>query len=308
MAVHLLGSAADRSGRNEAAHRLFLAATILDPGCADGPFDLGRVRLAAGRHQDAVAPLRRALALSPDYPLAHLHLAMATLPGETYLEVLRRAHVVLRPDLYLEIGVGRGTSLVLARPPTRAIGVDPNPRPRHAFEATTTLHRMTSDAFFATVADDAVGRMPIAMAFIDGMHTFDQALRDFANVERHAAANAVVFIHDCIPLDAATSTRTRNTAYWSGDTWKIVPALKRYRPDLAIRTIAAGPSGLAVVTGLDAGSRVIDERWPEIVAAVMPIGFDTLDRDRVGMLNIVPNDGPAIESMLREAQGRPART
>jgi len=37
--------------------------------------------------------------------------------------------------------------------------------------------------------------------------------------------------------------------FWTGDVWKIVPALIKFRPDLRVFTIACPPTGLTVVCG-----------------------------------------------------------
>jgi Methyltransferase domain len=39
------------------------------------------------------------------------------------------------------------------------------------------------------------------MAFIDGLHHFEQVLRDFINVEKRATSEGLIVIHDCIPFD-----------------------------------------------------------------------------------------------------------
>ena len=91
------------------------------------------------------------------------------------------------------------------------------------------------------------GGARIELAFIDGMHRFEFALRDFAAVERLADRQATILVHDCYPLDRRTAERVRSTVFWSGDCWRLILALKKHRPDLAINTIATAPTGLAVV-------------------------------------------------------------
>ena len=73
----------------------------------------------------------------------------ATDAGADYCTWLQRFHEVLQPKTYLEIGVSRGASLSLAGPPTRAIGVDPEPMISFPFKTETHVFCETSDAFFA---------------------------------------------------------------------------------------------------------------------------------------------------------------
>ena len=223
--------------------------------------------LAAGEREAAMAECRRALALEPDLLEAHVCLARAKLPGDDFLAHLRRFHELLRPAVYLEIGVDAGRTLCLARPPTLAIGVDPAAPAGGAFEAETRLVALESDAFFASGrAETELAGRAVDLAFVDGLHHFEQALRDLANVERRAGAGAVVLLHDCLPLDAATASRVRRTGFWSGDVWKILPILAEHRPDLDVFVIPAYPTGLAVVTRLNPGSRVLDSRAAVIAA------------------------------------------
>jgi len=221
--------------------------------------------LDAGDRLDAIAACRAALAIEPDLLAAHVCMARAALPGDDFLAHLSRFHELLRPAVYLEIGVDAGRTLCLARPPTLAVGVDPAAPPGGDFRAETRLVPLESDVFFASGRADAdlAGRA-VDLAFVDGLHRFEQALRDLANVERRARPGSVVVLHDCLPLDAATSSRERRTGFWSGDVWKVLPALAEHRPDLDVFVIPAYPTGLAVVTRLDPSSRVLDARAAEI--------------------------------------------
>ncbi len=216
--------------------------------------------LAQGRAADAVAACEEALALEPDCLPAHVCMARAKLPGDDYLAHLARFHEALAPRVYLEIGVDAGRTLSLARPPTLALGVDPTAKEGFPFVAPTRLFPVESDVFFSSgQAAEALAGRPVDLAFVDGLHLFEQALRDFIHVERRAAPESVVLFHDCLPLTPATAARNRTTGFWSGDVWKIVPILRRLRPDLTVFLIPAYPTGLLAVTRLDPASRALEE-------------------------------------------------
>ena len=156
--------------------------------------------LAAGRVEDAIAACREALAIQPDCLGAHVCMAHAKLPGDDFLAHLARFHETLRPRVYLEIGVDVGRTLSLARPPTRAIGVDPGAKGGRVFAATTMLFALESNVFFQTgEAARALAGEPVDLAFVDGLHLFEQALRDFQNIERYAGPGTVAVFHDCLP-------------------------------------------------------------------------------------------------------------
>ena len=131
---------------------------------------------------------------------------------------------------------------------------------------------------------------PVGFGFIDGLHTFEQALKDFINVEAHVARNSLILLHDTIPLDERTQNRVATTGFYTGDVWKIVPCLKRYRPDLRIVTIAAAPTGLTAITGLDPGSRVLADRYDEAVADFIGMPYAEVAGNLHAALNIVPNE------------------
>ena len=193
--------------------------------------------------------------------------------GEHYLEILRAVQRKARPRVYLEIGVWRGTSLRLASPTTRVVGIDPDPQIVGTLPRRWTVHAETSDAFFAR-PDAAVCTGVVDVAFIDGLHHYDQVLRDLAHVERRMAPDGVILIHDCLPPDASVATREPTGAgMWAGDVWKIVPVLHAHRPDITVTIAAAAPTGLAVITGLDPSSTVLLDDHEAIVAEMADVPF-----------------------------------
>ena len=185
--------------------------------------------------------------------------------GQTdYLEVLRQAHERLAPHLYLEIGVRHGRSLALAL--DRAIGVDPAPELREPLGPGTRVVTATSDDFFDLQADTLLDA-PIDLSFIDGMHRFEYALRDFMQVERHAAPAGLVVIDDILPNHPRQALRERLTGIWTGDVWKLHACLTALRPDLLLLPLDTSPTGLLLIAGLDPGNRVLWERYNPVVRA-----------------------------------------
>lgn len=181
-------------------------------------------------------------------------------------ELLADVHRVLAPKKYLEIGVQNGVSFRLAS--CEAVGVDPMPWPNLQLGENHTLLRMTSDAFFQGPADEYL-KQPPDLVFIDGMHLFEFALRDFINVERYSTGSTVVLIDDVYPGHPAQASRDRRTRAWTGDVWRVHHALQKYRPDLELTLYDVWPTGLLAVRGLDAESRVLSDNYDAIVEKVL---------------------------------------
>ena len=76
-------------------------------------------------------------------------------------------------------------------------------------------------------------------------------LREFLNLEHYSSSETVVLIHDCIPIHPATATADRRSGQWTGDIWKLLSALIKFRPDLNVFVTPAPPSDLAIITNLD---------------------------------------------------------
>jgi len=224
---------------------------------------------------------------------------MVPLP-RPYLGVLDRIHQHLLPRTYVEIGVRDGRSLALMLPGTVGIGVDPEPRLRYRLSAGAQVFPVTSDEFFAT--DDTspvLGDRPVDLAFIDGMHLFEFALRDFINLERRAGPATTILVHDCYPIDEETARRERTTERWSGDIWKLIVCLKEMRPDLLVAVVDAAPTGLGVIRNLDPTSTVLTDAYEEIVARYGSLAYGYLERQGKDVaLNRVPDTWDHIRPLL----------
>jgi predicted O-methyltransferase YrrM len=223
-------------------------------------------------------------------------LARLKLPGPEYLEVLRMLHLALEPKLYVEIGVRNGDSLHVASPSTRCIGIDPMPAGHVAtMRPNLKLAVTTSDNFFANEAQRESAR-GFDLAFIDGDHSYEQALRDFQNLEAIARPHSVVALHDVIPMDAATAgPESRSMPFHSGEIWRLMATIVKNRSDLTAFTIACPPTGLSVVGRFGRSrSRVPFPHPPKSDE------FPWMDwKEQCRMLNIVENDGTAIADAFK---------
>jgi hypothetical protein len=125
-----------------------------------------------------------------------------------YLATLSRVHANFRPRSYLEIGTLHGDTLKLAS--CASVAIDPEFKLKGEVKGAKPLcllEETTSDAFFATRDPRALLGGPVDLAFIDGMHHVEFALRDFFNCERASHPGGMILLHDLCPRDAHMTRR-----------------------------------------------------------------------------------------------------
>lgn len=183
-------------------------------------------------------------------------------------DLLRELHSLLTPRTYFEIGVREGRSLALSR--CKSVAVDPFFQLDCELQCDVHLVRTSSDEFFARKHPLAHLDEPVVdLAFIDGMHLSEYALRDVVNTERYTHPGSVIVIDDMLPrtVDEAGRTRrgTAERGAWAGDVYKLVPALRRHRPDLVVLEVDTFPTGTAVILVPDSRSRVMHQAYDSLV-------------------------------------------
>ncbi len=199
-----------------------------------------------------------------------------------YIPVLTEVHRRLAPRAYLEVGVRDGRSLSLSR--CRTVAIDPAFAITHEITTDLALFRTTSDEYFARPEPLApTGGTPFDLSFIDGLHLFEYAFRDFVNAERHSSPRGTIVFDDILPRSVDEAARKRHTRGWTGDVYPMLAVLARYRPDLVVIPVGTQPTGLLLVVGLDPGSTVLADRYDEIMAEFrhpdpQPVPPDLLDR------------------------------
>lgn len=198
--------------------------------------------------------------------------------GLRYFRVLNRLHEKLQPDWYLEVGTFTGKSLSLAS--CNTIAVDPKFQIKFPVVNETGkkmfFFQQTSDEFFA---DGFIkqNKITIDFAFLDGMHLFEFLLRDFIETEKLMSKDGVIVLHDCCPTTEYMAEREFHDGQWTGDVWKTLLILQRYRPDLQIDVLSAAPTGLVVIRNLNSRSTVLSKKYDALVAEFMDeelSGFD----------------------------------
>lgn len=192
--------------------------------------------------------------------------------GMHYVKFMTALMDEFKVQSYFEIGTSTGKSLAPVK--CKSVAVDPAfalTQPSVGSKEFCMFFQLSSDAFFAKYNLSSLLGGPFDVAFLDGLHVYEYLLRDFMNAEKHGRRNSVVFLHDCLPQYFGITTRRqeqrqRNVPGWTGDVWKVVPILRKYRPDLVIHLLDCHPTGLVMITNLDPASEVLDKKYFDIVA------------------------------------------
>ncbi|TGD84027.1 class I SAM-dependent methyltransferase [Mycolicibacterium sp. CH28] len=174
------------------------------------------------------------------------------MPGVNRIRAVQQALAMRSSPVYLEIGVSRGQAFQRISADVK-IAVDP------AFRLTERTRELandkgrvveyfetTSDAFFETETA-LLEQHPVDVALIDGLHTYEQVVRDVENTVRYLKDDGVIFLHDCNPPFELAGRRAESwdefmaqqsgplkIGIWNGDVWKAIVELRSTRPDLLV--------------------------------------------------------------------------
>jgi hypothetical protein len=202
--------------------------------------------------------------------------------GTRYLRFLRWLHSEVLVDWYLEIGCRNGDSFASVR--SKTIAVDPFFRAEiNIIGQKPALHvfQATSDAFFES-GFLARNDIRLSLSFLDGMHLFEYLLRDFMNTEAASDPKGVIMMHDVVPYSLEMTTRdlTAIRGDWTGDVWKLLPILQRWRPDLTLTMLNLRPTGVLCASNLSPQNRVLQENYEAIVAEFLEENIETYGVER----------------------------
>ena len=107
---------------------------------------------------------------------------------------------------YLEIGCDKNENFSKIKIKNK-VGVDP-------LQGGTL--RMTSDEYFKKSKDK------FDLIFLDGLHTYEQTIKDINNAVNFINDNGLIIIHDCLPRKIWNQIVPRMYGHWNGDVWKAI--------------------------------------------------------------------------------------
>ena len=145
------------------------------------------------------------------------------------IEIIQNVINTKKYKSYLEIGCDRNenfSKIVI----DHKVGVDP--------ERGGTL-RMSSDDFFKKNKDS------FDLIFLDGLHTYEQTIRDIDNSLGAINENGVIFIHDCLPKKIWNQIVPRIYGHWNGDVWKAIVHARTY--DYADTYTCVADHGIGII-------------------------------------------------------------
>jgi len=146
---------------------------------------------------------------------------------------------------YLEIGVERGINFFQIDAEIK-FGIDPTFTIPGGYKNTERekFYPITSDEFFADLPEEILEK-GLDIVFIDGLHTYEQSLRDVENCLRYLNPDGIIILHDCLPDSPATAMPTLEEARkhpdfkgnWTGDVYKTIIHLRTSRDDLFVAVV-----------------------------------------------------------------------
>jgi len=210
---------------------------------------------------------------------------------------------------YLEIGTRKGRSFLPVMAENK-VAIDPalvipfylkfywefkNPNNKN-----NNYFDETSDEFFEKRQEFLTQLGHIDVVLVDGLHTYEAALKDTLNSLEHLSDNGVIILHDCLPPNKFAALPTKQfptkeekkkhgwTGAWCGDVWKAIVYLRERYPDELDTYVIDTDYGLGIVrkktsiTDLSIDKEIFDRINKIDFEEMMPKVDHMLGRKEVG--------------------------
>jgi hypothetical protein len=178
--------------------------------------------------------------------------------GFTHSQLLQDLLDLYENPRYLEVGVHNAQTFRVIRAGEK-VGVDPrfhfDLREDWVADTAISLYEMTSDEYFGSVAEQGAY---FDVVFLDGLHSFEQTLRDLNSAISLLSPFGVVVIDDIQPTSGFAAMPNRmefkrlraaldlESGAWMGDVYKLVFFIETFYQQLSFSTVAENPGQLVV--------------------------------------------------------------
>jgi hypothetical protein len=150
---------------------------------------------------------------------------------------------------------------------------------------------MTSDDYFKLKSDTLI-KNGLDFVFIDGLHTYEQSLRDVNNALKYLKKGGVILMHDCCPSSESAAYPAKSledanslnllgwTGEWNGDVWKTIVYLRSNHNDLNIFVLDCD-YGLGIITRSNA-----ENMLKYSIEDIQNLSYNDLEKNRTNILNL----------------------
>lgn len=150
---------------------------------------------------------------------------------------------------------------------------------------------MSSDDFFKLKLGLLI-QNALDVVFIDGLHTYEQSLKDVNNSLKYLKEAGVIIMHDCnppfesaaYPAESIEHAKSLNlpgwTGEWCGDVWKTIAHLRSSRNDLNIFVLDCD-CGLGVITKGNVGNML-----QYSIEEIQNLSYNDLKINNINILNL----------------------
>jgi hypothetical protein len=218
----------------------------------------------------------------------------------TRIEIIQKLIKKKKAKTYLEIGVNNGRCFLRIKAKNK-LAVDPTikisqgRKLKHCITNPCNINNQyferTSDDFFSASIPFFKSNKP-GIVFVDGLHTYEQALKDVLNSLEHLQEGGIILMHDCNPLSAAAAYPTEYITEaanapgyshtWNGDVWKTIVHIRSMHQDLNVFVLDCD-HGIGVVTRGKA-----DQTLSYSKSQIEAMQYSHLESDRKTLLNLKP--------------------
>lgn len=204
---------------------------------------------------------------------------------------------------YLEIGVNNGACFLRVKAAHKtavdpSFKMKPGRKLKYIIKNPTNVNNkyfeQTSDEFFSTQTEVLATHKP-KIVLIDGLHTYEQALRDVINSLKVMDENGIIVMHDCNPVTDAAAHPAESidhakslnlpgwSGVWNGDVWKTIVHLRSIYHNLDV-----------FVLDCDHGLGIVKKGPPKSTLnftenQIKELTYKHLEADRANLLNLKPD-------------------